>query len=431
MATESIIRITQVANLDSRLTAANTQANTARDTANTAYNQANAAYTQANNAYLAANNSNLKLGGVVSGTLNVTQDLIVGGNLYLGGNTTYINVTTFSVNDSIMYLASNNELTDTVDIGFVGGKNTGGTYSHTGLIRHATDQTYYLFDNYTTEPTNNIIDVANSTYALLKANISAQSILLGGNAVATSTNTSAAYGQANAAYDKANTAYNQANSAYGQANAVYGASNTVYAQANAAYSQANASYGQANSAYAAANSAANTVRVSQNSGSTLSAKQLNFVNTANVTITVTDAGDGNANIAIFSAAGGGGGGGGDGNANVTISDTAPSGPRANQDFWWNSNTGTLKIYYNDGDSSQWVDAVTPKIGPQGPQGPSGPFANVIVRANSASTQNNVALNFVNTATISVSVTAGSSGNANIAFSTAGASESFHPFLLGI
>lgn len=56
---------------------------------------------------------------------------------------------------------------------------------------------------------------------------------------------------------------------------------------------------------------------------------------------------------------------------------------------------------------------------------------VAVRANSASTQNAVALNFVNTATVAVSVTAGSSGNANISFSTAGASESFHPFLLGL
>lgn len=61
---------------------------------------------------------------------------------------------------------------------------------------------------------------------------------------------------------------------------------------------------------AAPASAANTVRVSQNGASTLSGKQLNFVNTANVTIAVTDAGDGNANIAIFSAAGGGGGGSG-------------------------------------------------------------------------------------------------------------------------
>jgi hypothetical protein len=61
--------------------------------------------------------------------------------------------------------------------------------------------------------------------------------------------------------------------------------------------------GQAANAYSTANGAANTVRVSQNSGSTLSAKQLNFVNTANVTVTVTDSGDGNANVEIFSAAG--------------------------------------------------------------------------------------------------------------------------------
>lgn len=50
-------------------------------------------------------------------------------------------------------------------------------------------------------------------------------------------------------------------------------------------------------------SAANTVRVSQNSSSTLSAKQLNFVNTTNVSITVSDSGDGNANIS-FEVAGG-------------------------------------------------------------------------------------------------------------------------------
>ena len=25
-------------------------------------------------------------------------------------------------------------------------------------------------------------------------------------------------------------------------------------------------------------------------------------------------------------------------------------------MWWESDTGSLKIYYNDGDSQQWVDA---------------------------------------------------------------------------
>lgn len=56
-----------------------------------------------------------------------------------------------------------------------------------------------------------------------------------------------------------------------------------------------------NNAYAAANSAANTVRVSQNSGSTLSAKQLNFINSAAVLVTVTDSGDGNANVQFFAS----------------------------------------------------------------------------------------------------------------------------------
>lgn len=40
---------------------------------------------------------------------------------------------------------------------------------------------------------------------------------------------------------------------------------------------------------------------------------------------------------------------------ITISDTAPTGYPTN--LWWESDTGKLKIFYNDGSSSQWVDAV--------------------------------------------------------------------------
>ena len=42
-------------------------------------------------------------------------------------------------------------------------------------------------------------------------------------------------------------------------------------------------------------------------------------------------------------------------ASVTTSDTAPTSP-SDGDLWWQSDTGYLKIYYNDGDSTQWVDA---------------------------------------------------------------------------
>lgn len=61
----------------------------------------------------------------------------------------------------------------------------------------------------------------------------------------------------------------------------------------------------ANGLYALVTSAANTVRVSQNGSSTLSSKQLNFVNTSTVLVSVSDSGDGNANITFTSTASGG------------------------------------------------------------------------------------------------------------------------------
>ena len=46
---------------------------------------------------------------------------------------------------------------------------------------------------------------------------------------------------------------------------------------------------------------------------------------------------------------------GEAGSSTTISDTPPSSPSAGE-MWWESDTGRLKIYYNDGSSSQWVDA---------------------------------------------------------------------------
>ena len=45
---------------------------------------------------------------------------------------------------------------------------------------------------------------------------------------------------------------------------------------------------------------------------------------------------------------------GGGNTSVTISDTAPGSASAG-DLWWESDTGRLKIYYQDTDTIQWVD----------------------------------------------------------------------------
>ena len=45
-------------------------------------------------------------------------------------------------------------------------------------------------------------------------------------------------------------------------------------------------------------------------------------------------------------------------ASVTTSDSAPSSPN-DGDLWWKSDEGRLKVYYEDADSSQWVDASPP------------------------------------------------------------------------
>ena len=50
-------------------------------------------------------------------------------------------------------------------------------------------------------------------------------------------------------------------------------------------------------------------------------------------------------------------GGGGGGASVTISDTPPAASAG--DLWWESDTGRLKIYYQDTDTTQWVDTNPP------------------------------------------------------------------------
>ena len=45
-------------------------------------------------------------------------------------------------------------------------------------------------------------------------------------------------------------------------------------------------------------------------------------------------------------------------ASVTTSDSAPGSPN-DGDLWWKSDEGRLKVYYEDADTSQWVDASPP------------------------------------------------------------------------
>jgi len=104
----------------------------------------------------------------------VDGDVEISGNLIVLGTQTTVNVSTLTVDDSLIALARNNT-TDAVDVGFYGHYDDG-TPKHAGVFRHAGDQEFYVFDNYTAEPTANTINPASNNFrvATLNANLKAQ-----------------------------------------------------------------------------------------------------------------------------------------------------------------------------------------------------------------------------------------------------------------
>lgn len=106
----------------------------------------------------------------VSGKQTIDGDVEISGNLVVLGTETIINVETLNIADPLLYLAGNNYTSDVVDIGFVGNYNDGSTNRHTGVFRHAGTKEYYVFDNYELEPSNNVIDIANSSFRTANVN---------------------------------------------------------------------------------------------------------------------------------------------------------------------------------------------------------------------------------------------------------------------
>lgn len=76
-----------------------------------------------------------------------------------------------------------------------------------------------------------------------------------------------------------------------------------------------------------------------------------------------------------------GGGGGGGGASVSIGTTPPGAPAVG-DLWWNSESGVLFVWYNDGNSSQWVSMLVGAQGQQGDPGAPGGVQMVITTGDS-------------------------------------------------
>ena len=187
-----------------------TAANTAQTTATGAnglaagaFNTANGANGLASGAFNKANNAVAQTGGSITGSLSVSQDLTVTGNLTVLGNSTTIATSTLDIGDSLIYLANNNLLTDSVDIGFIGHYNNSGN-AHTGLVRDPNLKEWIFFTGYTPEvQSNNLINIAHPSFAysnvyasFFKGNVISQGYEL--------------FSYSSAAFAKANTAYTNA-----------------------------------------------------------------------------------------------------------------------------------------------------------------------------------------------------------------------------
>ena len=203
-----------------------------------AFDKANSANVLAKAAYDNSNTRVSKSGDTITGDLSVV------GNLTISGQTSYINVQNYRVDDSLIYLAGNNFVSDIVDIGFIANYvNATGSNVHTGIFREHSNKEYYVFQGYDQDPLNNHIDPNgnNFTLAVLNADIRTSNLNLGGaNAILWITG----------AFDKANSVAISAN-AYAN---VVGASSNAYANVVGASSNA-----YANVVGAAANTYANGV----------------------------------------------------------------------------------------------------------------------------------------------------------------------------
>jgi trimeric autotransporter adhesin len=219
------------------------QANTPDYVANSAASYANSAFTRANNSI------NANTGGTI------TADLVITGNLTVQGNTTYINTQTITTGDSLIRLANNNTVSDTVDIGFYGAYNSSGV-KYTGLVRQA-GANYFLFKDLTSDPTSNVLAPGSVTAAntgTLTANLTSYSVTINGqdiNQFATN-----AYAQANTAATNATSAGSYGNSAFAVANSAASYANSGFIAANSGFAVANSAASYGNSAFAVANSAA-------------------------------------------------------------------------------------------------------------------------------------------------------------------------------
>ena len=101
------------------------------------------------------------------GNIDVSGNVVIGGDLQVQGTTFTANTASFSVDENLFYLndlESAGSPTQYVDIGFSGNVNETGTYTHAGFFRDATDGVWKVFNAYSPEPDTAELNTAHASY---------------------------------------------------------------------------------------------------------------------------------------------------------------------------------------------------------------------------------------------------------------------------
>ena len=128
-----------------------------------------------------------------SGTITVglPDNVTISGNLTVSGDTTTVNTATLAVEDPLINLATGNNSSDAVDIGFYGLYDTSGSQDlYAGLFRDAGDGKFKLFKDNQAAPTTTV-NTSGTGYAVatLVANLEATTATLGGSDIISTDNT--------------------------------------------------------------------------------------------------------------------------------------------------------------------------------------------------------------------------------------------------
>ena len=116
--------------------------------------------------------------------VSITNDLTVGGNLYILGDAVTLTTSTITIEDPLVKFGNVVNPTDSLDIGFYGQYTSGGT-KYAGLYRdHADSGIFKLFKDLSSDPTTNVVTEASYTLATLKANLTGGNITSLVNAIA-------------------------------------------------------------------------------------------------------------------------------------------------------------------------------------------------------------------------------------------------------